>query len=152
MKRYGFWLIVALLAVTAGCVETKKDVYYVMFEENPLLFSDKVYSGGEEIGTITSRLVGFDNIAEVTISVAPAHKEKIGENAIFYVSAGRLERDIAGIAGPPLAPGEAALGFTSKTSLKWYKFKGALSRSNAKKRAESLREKIRWIEPGEVPI
>ncbi len=142
-----------MLAVAAGCVETgKKDVYYVMFEDNPLLFSDKVYSGGEEIGAIASRVVGFDNIAEVTITLLPAHKEKIGGNTIFYVSAGRLEHDITGAAGSPLAPGDATLGFPSKSSLKWYKLKGVLSRSTVKKTAELLRTKIQWVEPVEIPI
>ncbi|MCP4690174.1 MAG: hypothetical protein GY859_19130 [Desulfobacterales bacterium] len=152
MKRYGFWIFVALLAVITGCVEQKSDVYYVMFEDNPLLISDKVYSGGEEIGKIESRVIGFDNITEVTISLQSAHEEKIGENAVFYISAGRLEHDMMSPAGLPLDPGSAVPGFSSNLSLKWGRVKGAFSRTNAKKRAELLRTKIRWIEPVEAPI
>ena len=92
MRRFfmvGFGLMLCLLA---GCAtQPSSDVYYVMFDGQPKLFDDGVYFRGTSIGEIVDSAAGANGIHTVTIRIPNDSKELITNNAVFYISSGRLE-------------------------------------------------------------
>jgi len=138
MRR--FILVLALLILTSGCAQKAPDAYYAMFEGTPNLFENKIYHLGTEIGDILENQTGPTGAVRLSLSIHSEHRDKITESTVFYVSSGRLNLATLAAYGPPLAPGQAVLGFDSKMALRWFKVKTALGNSSlaAAARAESL--------------
>jgi hypothetical protein len=128
MRR--FMLIVAFLMLTAGCTQKAPDAYLVMFEDAPNLFENKVYHLGSEIGDILETQAGPTGAVRLSLAIHSGHQDRITETTVFYVAAGRLNLASLSGYGPPLAPGQAILGFGSKMALRWFKVKTALGQSS----------------------
>jgi hypothetical protein len=152
MKRYGLLAILSIVIMTSGCSSKESNLFYVMFKDKPDLISNTVYLNGNDIGKILSIKSGFNNIAEVTITIKNEHIKKMNENVVFCSSNGKLEYITLKGAGGSLSKEAAILGFNSKLSLSWFKMKNTFTSaaSEALKNARELHDKIRWAELKEV--
>lgn len=156
MKReLAIVLMLIMTAAVTGCqpqTGATADGYPAMFEGKPHLTTPVVYYRGSEIGRVVSAGSGFDGIVELTVAIDGAYRDLMTEDAVFYPMAGHLEYDRLSPAGGPIEEGSPVLGFSSRLSYNWHRFKSMLSSRRAAEKARSLHEKIRWAEITEIPI
>jgi len=153
MKNYLVTLSLVILSI-ASCssenIEHKQPTlsngaYSVIFNENPSLNENEVYSKGFKIGKVLSQKLEKNNLVTVNILIDENYQELMKTNTIFYISEGKLLYDTIEDEGEPIATGSKIRGFNNKTSMFLYKAKkiGKEMYNSSINKAKEIYEKVK---------
>lgn len=134
-------LIVVIMTSLSGCASKSfQEGTEVMFKGPLFVNNDGVYFNGMSVGTIKSVDTDSANITKVVIVAQSDFKNQLGDRFVVYAHAGRLEMDALKSFGNPLDTGMPLCGFSSKSELRWFKFKTLLKDpvAAARERAQAL--------------
>jgi len=121
-----FIVLVTLMSVPLSCFFVDK-IYYVVFEERPVLLDERVFYDGEMIGRIESQKLRTTENNEIIvileIFIEEKHEHMMTDKVIFYVDKGRLIYDTIGDTGKSLSRKAKIIGFKTKTVFHIFKAK-----------------------------
>lgn len=150
MRQLGRVLALLAVMLAAGCTPFSTEsvtelpdfdrVYYVLFQDDPGLASDRIFMKALEIGKVIGLKPTQQGVKVAKISIDAKYADLMRDNVVFMVEDGRLEYEPVGDNGAPLGEGGKILGFSSRTGFYWFKAQNSvrgMSRA-AMEKAEEL--------------
>ena len=125
-KKSIFILLVALSFFLNVAMFSPKSFYYVVFEDNPNVKNNRIYSKGIEIGKVLDQDLSKENKVILTIAINSDYKNLIKSDTLFYADENSLLLKVSETNALVLPEKSFILSFTSRTTFVWFKAKNML--------------------------